>query len=549
MTVAALDAAADATVAQGAPAVAAELVELALALGGEGVPRRIRAGELHFRAGSVGLAYKHLEIALSEAPAGVLRCMALMWLGAVKAYDDDMIGAVEAMTEAVEEAGDNPALGLLCRLRAAMALVMTDRLDEALEWGRAAVELADQLGVPGLRSQALAIWVVGKFVAGRGVDQEALQTAVELEDPHGGASTFFRARATQAMISAYIGHLELAAEQMRAVQQQMVDNGTEVDIIWAAVHTAAIAVWSGRYAEADAAAHEAMQRAEQMGGRLLLVTAWTQLAAVAAYTGREAEARVNAKAAIETSHEIGAGQLAKEPSNSLAFLEVSLGNYTAAVEVVQPYLDSLDAEATEIEGGGCLPDAVEALTGVGRADDAQPLVEALERNGTRLDRPWMLAMAARGRGHIHAARGDLESAQRAVEEAMGHHERLPMPFEAARTLLLLGQLQRRRRRRSDATASLTEALNVFERLGAPIWAARAKAELARLTGPRGDGQVLTSGERRIAERAASGSSNREIAAELFISEKTVEMNLSRTYRKLGIRSRAGLSGALRSADD
>jgi len=131
---------------------------------------------------------------------------------------------------------------------------------------------------------------------------------------------------------------------------------------------------------------------------------------------------------------------------------------------------------------------------------------------------------------------------------MIHHQRLPMPFETARTQLLLGQLQRRRRRRQDAASSLREALRTFDRLGAPLWAARAKTELARLDGSRGDGNALTPTELRIAELAATGMSNKEIATELFISDKTVEMNLSRSYRKLGIRSRGGLSVALNTRE-
>ena len=157
-------------------------------------------------------------------------------------------------------------------------------------------------------------------------------------------------------------------------------------------------------------------------------------------------------------------------------------------------------------------------------------------------------MGARGRGHMLSARGDLDGAQRAVEHAMTHHQRLPMPFETARTQLLLGQLQRRRRRRQDAAASLRAAVDTFERLGTPLWAARARAELARLESPRGDGHGLTAAEQRIAGLAATGRSNKEIAAELFIAEKTVEMNLSRVYRKLGIRSRGGLSAALARED-
>jgi len=127
---------------------------------------------------------------------------------------------------------------------------------------------------------------------------------------------------------------------------------------------------------------------------------------------------------------------------------------------------------------------------------------------------------------------------------MVQHERLAMPFEQARTQLLLGQLQRRRRQRGSATTSLASALSTFQELGTPLWAERARTELARLGGARGDGARLTPAERRTAVLAAQGKSNREIAVELFLAEKTIESTLSSVYRKLGIRSRARLAAAL-----
>ena len=90
---------------------------------------------------------------------------------------------------------------------------------------------------------------------------------------------------------------------------------------------------------------------------------------------------------------------------------------------------------------------------------------------------------------------------------------------------------------------LGEAVEIFDRIGAPLWAEKARAELARIGGrPPGDG--LTTAERRVAELAAQGGSNREIAAALFVSVKTVEAALSPAYRKLGVRSRASLGRAL-----
>jgi DNA-binding NarL/FixJ family response regulator len=139
-----------------------------------------------------------------------------------------------------------------------------------------------------------------------------------------------------------------------------------------------------------------------------------------------------------------------------------------------------------------------------------------------------------------AARGDLAAATGMAELAMTEHQRLPMPFERARTQLLLGQLQRRQRQREASAATFREALRTFEDLGAQLWAERAKTELARGISGRQRGKGLTPSEQRVAELAVSGMTNRDIAAALFISPKTVEVNLSRIYRKLKIRSRMEL---------
>jgi DNA-binding NarL/FixJ family response regulator len=139
-----------------------------------------------------------------------------------------------------------------------------------------------------------------------------------------------------------------------------------------------------------------------------------------------------------------------------------------------------------------------------------------------------------------AAQGDVDAAVAAVRVAMAEHDRLPMPFERARTLLLVGQLQRRKRQKQLATTTLAVAMEMFQELGAPLWAERARAELERTNvSPTRDSE-LTPTERRVAELTASGMTNRDVAAKLFVSTKTVEANLTQIYRKLGIRSRAEL---------
>ena len=126
-----------------------------------------------------------------------------------------------------------------------------------------------------------------------------------------------------------------------------------------------------------------------------------------------------------------------------------------------------------------IPDAVEAMIALGRHADAEPLIEALERNGNRLSRHWMIAVGARCRSMLLAARGDVTGAACLIRDALAEHQKVPMPFERARTQLLFGQLERRQRKKEAATAALREALQSFEDMGAPLWADRARTELAR----------------------------------------------------------------------
>jgi DNA-binding NarL/FixJ family response regulator len=118
---------------------------------------------------------------------------------------------------------------------------------------------------------------------------------------------------------------------------------------------------------------------------------------------------------------------------------------------------------------------------------------------------------------------------------------------SARTLLVAGEIERRSRRRRPACDLHRRALEIFEAAGARRWAERARAELDRAAARR-PGEGLTESEKLVADLAASGLTNRQVAARLFISPKTVEANLARVYRKLGIRSRAELGARLASAE-
>jgi DNA-binding NarL/FixJ family response regulator len=128
-------------------------------------------------------------------------------------------------------------------------------------------------------------------------------------------------------------------------------------------------------------------------------------------------------------------------------------------------------------------------------------------------------------------------------DATTAHERVPMPLAHARSLLVLGRIQRRLRKRAAARSALEQAASLFEQVGSPRWAEQANAELARIRAVAATSGALTRAEERVARLAGSGMTNREVAATLYLSPKTVELHVGRIYRKLGIRSRAQL-GAL-----
>ena len=159
----------------------------------------------------------------------------------------------------------------------------------------------------------------------------------------------------------------------------------------------------------------------------------------------------------------------------------------------------------------------------------------------RLDRASALAAAERCRALLAGARGDADAAFSALERALAHHDRVPIPFDRARTLVALGEVSRRAKRRRGAREALEGALGEFERLGAEVWVARARADLARVGGRAPSRAELTPAERQIAALVARGHRTKEVAAQLFLSPKTVEGHLSRIYGKLGVRSRTELA--------
>jgi DNA-binding NarL/FixJ family response regulator len=141
----------------------------------------------------------------------------------------------------------------------------------------------------------------------------------------------------------------------------------------------------------------------------------------------------------------------------------------------------------------------------------------------------------------------LDGAKAGFERALEYHARQVRPLDRARTLLVYGALLRRQRSKRAAREALEQACQVFETAGAGLWATRAREELGRIGGRRAaPSGELSATEAAIAKLVAAGGTNQEVAQALHLSARTVEWNLSKLYRKLGVRSRIELVKALPS---
>jgi DNA-binding NarL/FixJ family response regulator len=194
------------------------------------------------------------------------------------------------------------------------------------------------------------------------------------------------------------------------------------------------------------------------------------------------------------------------------------------------------------------PELVEALAELGDLDAGRAVTARLQRLAAEREHPWGAATAGRCEALVRLASDSYdEDAAALLLGAVAAYAYLGLHFDRARTLLALGRAQRRHRKWAAARSALDEAAALFDRHGSTGWAVEVRSELDRLPGrrPRAAG-TLTPAEERVAQLAAAGLANKEIARTLFISVHTVEDHLSSAYAKLGIRSRTQLPARLSS---
>jgi DNA-binding CsgD family transcriptional regulator len=301
-------------------------------------------------------------------------------------------------------------------------------------------------------------------------------------------------------------------------------------------------VWAGRFDAADLELADAAD-VSFAAGEDRLSTEMLPLDVVA-IRGLDAETRATARSVIRRAAELGCGSAALFAHHALVVLALGQGRYRDAS-------DSAVAAMTGRVGCGhqVLADMVEAAARAGDCETAQQAIGRLSEAAPASGTPWAMGLLVRSRAVM--AGDDGEALYQEALELLGS---AGMAVEVARAHLLYGEWLRRQKRRIDAREQLRIAYESFETMGAEAFAERARVELLA-TGARARKRTvetstdLTPQEVHVARLAASGETNAEIAAQLFIGTSTVEYHLRKVFRKLSITSRRQLKHALPDQGD
>jgi DNA-binding CsgD family transcriptional regulator len=508
--------------------------------------RAMTAAEYHAHTGDRVRARALLEeLLLRDSVPRSDRANALRLRAEISRDDENFAGAISMYKQALEYV-DDPITQVVIELGLAYVCSTSWQLEDAHVHGYRALQIVEARENDSLTSAALATCAMVDWQLGRGVDWDKLERALALEDEDLVMPLLGRTSTIGALLELYTGKHTEARARMTAILTRAADEGEQGDLAIMLTWFSWLETRAGSFEAAGSLADQAEASAAATGGEAARAFAQAQRAFVYAHQGDVERARTLCAVADAAGERAGFLLARLWGCATRAALELSVGNADAAWASSEEFTALVEALVIgEPVLVFFLPDAIEALISLGELDRADGLVSWLQARGRELDGAWAIATGTRCRGLLMAASGDFAGAKRAFADALREHERLDMPFERARTLLAKGIVERRAKQRANARASISEALDEFEPLGAQLWAERARDELSRVSGrkPRATGELTTT-EQRVAELAAAGLSNKEIADALFVSAHTVETHLSHVYQKLGVRSRSQLTSRL-----
>ncbi|WBB67298.1 LuxR family transcriptional regulator [Micromonospora sp. WMMD812] len=534
--------------ARGAPETAAGLYDSAARLtppeaADEHARWRLAAAQCRFDSGDFPAARAAAERAAEEL-TGAARADALL-LRAVVAWSSDEPAetAVAAAERALSVAP--PGSTLAGRVHAHLG-VFCDAPDPARRHAeRAAALLGESPDDRPVHAAALLLLLLNEVRAGLPARTELLDRALAEE----GEEPSWLAGNVPAIWWKALDEHGRARERLRGLLERAAARGDEPSQHELLCHLGETELLAGRLTDAAAHLAEARELGEQYGADSAGVV-WLE-GLLLAHRGRLEEATRIAEDGLRRAAELDDPWRRRTNAQLAGYVALTAGRPPEAARHYGDVAAVVDEMGlVEPLGQRFEPDWLEACVGAGDLATAEVVLDRLAVRHRRWPRPWTMLGLARSRVLLAGALGrdpsdalaELAAARAAVSPDV-------LPLDRARCLLVAGVAHRRVRRRREARDALTAAAAEFDALGAAALAARARAEAERTGGRPAASRQLTGTELEVARLAAAGRTNRVIADALFISPKTVEANLARVYRKLGVTSRAELGAAMaRGAD-
>ncbi|MEU6218845.1 AAA family ATPase [Streptomyces sp. NPDC047022] len=528
---------------RGAPSVAANLGLLAARHApADAVPgpdsRRSQAAEDALTAGETDFArdIAHEVLAHATEPADRVRA----WMVVIDAAGHAMAEVDAVFPQALADAGDDPRLLALVHYQLAWrALLVEGDFDRAREEGALAADLAARAGDRRNELLALAFQAQAETLMGHPDAPATIKRALkEPQDPrvacdHNGAGA---ARFRWLIMGDQLAEARKTVSSLlrEARRRGMVE--AEVYFLRGLAETELRAGHCGRALDL---AREGLRLARDTG---MGEAASAVLTSLAESAGGEVERALSlAQEAVARAEEDGDVLYQSRALAALGHAQLVAGDAPATVRSLRRVRELEEGlGVTDPARGRWQGDLAEALVRVGEPAEAQDVVDATRAHAQRLGRSSVLAVLDRAEALIRAGRGEVESAERQLASAQERLGRLGYALEEARAAYALAGLRARR----HGPAPYDEAARLFRRCRAMPWL--RQVETAVVTGPVRQPlaaaalDTLAATERQVAALVMEGATNREIAARLFISVKTVEATLTRVYRKLGIRSRVDI---------
>ena len=530
---------------RGAPGTAATVLERAVALTPDratATGRALSAAAAAAIAGQPARAIGVLDAVLpaatdpaTRADLQLLRGMAIHQSGRPRAAHALLVAEAEAIE------ADDPARAAALLTQASIALMGTGPMEEL----RRTAERAQALAPPG--AETIPATIAAEVLVNLGEHDRARQLLGEVEpallgwDP---TAPGHEALAIAGLCRLWLGDHAVAEANLTRLIEANRAAGAVAPLALPLAVLATLHLRRGDLLLAAACAEEAGEITETgLGTGFVGTLALAAVAMIAAHRGDAEACTACATRMLRLGDELELPSTLACAEQALGQLELGGGEPEAAAAHFRRALDLTHRHGTRDPAFLFThADLVEALVRLDRAAEAAAVLAELEAGAELTGGAW-------ARAAVHRCRALLGPADRIdaeLEAALAAHAEPAMPFEAARTRLAVGERLRRERRRADARVPLAAAHETFAAIGARAWATRATRELEAAGGaaaPAGGewAAALTARERDVCELVAAGHTNREVAAALFLSPRTVEHHLRSSYRKLGLRSRTELA--------